>query len=220
MLYRQIFILFFVFCSKMCLYSQTLYLLPLKAPNHIKDSIVQIIVERKQNDNWKENITWHNVYSYNKKHDLRKAEIYGQTYSIKYKKGRVKSVVIRNERKKIGKLIYHYNEKNQVFKISSYDYTKYFKRFQGNEYIEYDDLNRVTGSSFIVENNSLHSGYSHSAHYEYDRSTRRLISEDWGYRKIKHQYNSEGQIKYSLILDNEFGKRESRRKYQISIVDQ
>jgi hypothetical protein len=202
----------------MSVFCQTLYLLPLRNSNHIQDSIVEIKVYEKRDSVWKENSTWRNVYTFDEDGALKKAKVLGQNYSIKYEKSYIKCVSIYNEKKIQMDLFYSYNEKYQVFKIAIYNYINNSKHFWGNEYIEYDSLNKITSSSYIIENNlSMHPGYSHSASYEYD-SMGRLIIEDWGYEKKTHFYDNDGKIEYTIIQDNEFGaNREYKNYYQIYV---
>ncbi len=199
-------------------FSQTLYLVPFQSMNHIKDSIVNIKVERKQKGIWKDNGYWKNWYKYNENGFLVEALILNQRFVPKYKNRRVKHILVYDKKKKQTKLIYHYNEKGLVFKIETYDFLRGSPKFWGSEYLEYDTLNKVISSSYTIENkHSAHTGYNHSANYVYNINGQ-LTLEDWGYKQEKHFFNDEGKIEYSLIFDNEFGSNEYRRQYKILVT--
>ncbi len=199
--------------------SQTLYLIPFQNLNHIKDSTVQINVERKQDGIWKDNGRWKNTYLYGENGLLTEALVLGQRFIPKYKKGRPRQILVYDKKKKQNKLIYHYDEKGMVNKIGTYLFLKGSPKFWGSEYLTYDSLNNVISSSYTIESNhSSHTGYSHNAMYVYDFDGR-MIFEDWGYKQIKHFFGEDGKIiEHSIISDNEFGPREYRRVYNTYVT--
>lgn len=210
--------LFFSLNLNLTVFSQTSYLIPFQDMNHIKDSIVEIEVERKQEGIWKDNAHWKNWYKYDKSGFLIEALVLDQKFIPKYKNGRVNRILVYNKKKRQTKLIYRYNEKGLVFKIEIYDFLKGFPSFSGSENLVYDTLNNIISSSYTIESNfSSHTGHNHSAKYFYDVYGR-LTLEDWGYKQKKHFFDDDGKIEFSIILDNEFGSNEYRWQYKTLVT--
>lgn len=201
------------------IYCQTLFLLPLKTTNHLRDSIVEITFYEKKDSLWKTTSTSQVVYSYKKDGALEKAYVGGQTYLVKYRGRSVHGVKMYSTNKLQSSYLYRYNEHGQVSGIATYDDDNNVKHYTGTESITYNSLNKIISSSFQVDNDqSMHHGYVHAATYSYDANGK-LLTEDWGYKKVNHYYNDQGIREYSIIQDHEFGtNQEIKRSYRISVT--
>lgn len=201
------------------LYSQTLFLLPTKTTNNVKDSIVETTVEEKNDSLWKECSTCRKVYSYNRKGQLLQYTFYKNKYIVKYKNKKAAYVIVYNNKKKESKYIYYYNESGQVIKIAYYIFLNNKKEYWGTEYIDYDIQNRIVSSSYIVDNVlSGHNGYSHGRYYEYNEKG--LLEKEYrGYKETTYYYNQNNIIDYCFEIDREFGGyTEKKITYKISFT--
>lgn len=191
--------------------AQTVYLMPLSATVGTKDSVVTIMTERKRGEEWKDDGSAENIYSFGIDGFFKEATVGKQHYVPAYKKDRIESITIETaEGQKSRQLLYTYNDHGRVNRIEVLDNVNGAWEHSADEMIGYDAANRITSSSFQKRKGTL------VTTFEYDGNGK-LISVNWDFGKMTYFYTS-GKLNYSLtvLTKKDAAPTEYRTRYLIN----